>query len=377
MKKAKAIVIILFLSAFMLMPPLTSAAATPYFMALNNTLMPLNSDTMPHVIDGEIFVSHEFFGLLHSADYDIGRARLIRGERRIDFYSIQGITVDQHGNFLNWPQPTRVGSHFYVPLRQVSNYFGLTYEILDVGSDIISDQQMQIIRIITDTMFAHSSRRFLENNRDSLRDAYSAFFDRFPGDTPPTGPGVAGQPNFSDVTLYISFKNLNGDSLPMVLDTFDSPEADGYRAAFFISADEAARHSDLIRRITGSGHTVGVWLEEGTAEEFLEASSLIFEASKIKTLFISADEAAEVSMETALTHGLIFWNASQQFEVSMYDTGGALTDIFPTVGGERQNIMFSCSEETALLLPGIISFLRSNEYSVAKITETVKPILQR
>ena len=53
----------------------------------------------------------------------------------------------------------------------------------------------------------------------------------------------------------------------------------------------------------------------------------------------------------------------------------AITAALPKESGARVNLLFSCSENAASILPGVYSFLWANEYSVARITETVEPII--
>ena len=405
MKRFKAVTAALCLAATLISSVKSQATATPYFIALNNTLRPLNSTTIPQVFDGEIFVPHDLFGLLHTTDLEAGRARLALGGRRLDFYVTQGITVNRNGDFLSWPHPRRVGNIFYVPLRHVTDYFGLTYEIIDVGHSIIPDQPMQVIRIITDPMFAHDAQRFLSNNRDVLRAAYSAYFGRPPGEAPLPTADPEPPPTYSDVTIYLSFHNLDTGNLGIILDSLSHPDAKGYRAAFFVSAGEIASHAGIIRRISGSGHAIGIWLEEGTPEEYLDTSAFLFEAAKIRTLLISAyassadldaaeavpaamaetttetmiETAAETAMETARSLGLVFLGVTQVFEPLMNDTGGisgnssgsAYAEIFPTESGSRHTIGFDCTDETASLLPGVLAFLSAHEYAAGRVSETV------
>jgi hypothetical protein len=155
----------------------------------------------------------------------------------------------------------------------------------------------------------------------------------------------------------------------------DSQVASGHQACFFVSADDIINNQDIIRRISGSGHIAGIWLTEGTYDEYLEISALLFEAAKIRTVLVSADESTEEAIQTAEEHGLVFWGGSQN--LAGYDTltvTGAIA-MLPTEERTRAKLMFSCTENTALVLTGLYAHLRVNEYMVEGITETVEPIV--
>ena len=49
----------------------------------------------------------------------------------------------------------------------------------------------------------------------------------------------------------------------------------------------------------------------------------------------------------------------------------AIIDGLSTTNGERQNLMFPCSEDTEEVLPGVLSYLQTCNYTVKRIVETV------
>ena len=415
MRKTAAAIIVLSLMAIHAAPVPSQASTAPYFIAVNDTLLPFDDGGALQIRGGEFYVPRGLFrnlGLWSFANAEREHARIYNADRHIDFYTLDGLTMDIYGNFLNWPPPYRAGSVFYVPLRHVCDYFGLSLEIISISRDIIPEQQMQLIRITAGNMHTQDSNAFVMANRDALRNAYYSHFSSQPGDTtrPPADPEPP--PTYSDVTIYLSFHNLDAGNLGMILDALSHPDARGYRAAFFVSADEISGHAGLIRRIAGSGHAIGIWLEEGTAGEYLDASTLLFEAAKVRTVLVSADTyswdldtagaaaettiettaetaaeaaikaAAETAMETARSLGLVFRGITRMFEPNTGDTGGtsggmagnlsgsAYAEIFPTESGSRHNIGFDCTDETASLLPDVLAFLSAHEYAAGRVSET-------
>jgi len=82
----------------------------------------------------------------------------------------------------------------------------------------------------------------------------------------------------------------------------------------------------------------------------------------------------EMDVQTAAEHGLILWKSHLSY---LYDdtlSVSAITGTISMESGERQNLKFSCSESVASVLPGIVSFLLDNDYTIKRITETVEPV---
>jgi len=297
MKKRIAAVIITLCVLTALTPLVSLAAVTPYFMAVNDTLLDFNETTMPFVSGSEIFIPVK---VLEEFDiWSVGSAReerilVCRGVYRyLDFITKPGETktTDQYGNTLDWPAARRVGDRFYVPLNQVCAFFGLRSEIYDIKREIIPDEQMRMIRIISGSSI--NTPTFEGLNRNALRAAYNKYQASIAPQTPPPGatnppPPVEPTPDYSGVTIHLSFYDISSGSAGGVLDFLDTQAAFGYQCCFFVSAADIADNPDVIRRIAGSGHSIGIKLTECSYEEYLKTSALLFEAAKIKTLLVSA-----------------------------------------------------------------------------------------
>ena len=185
-------------------------------------------------------------------------------------------------------------------------------------------------------------------------------------------------PTYGDVTVYFSFHGLSAGSCASVLDLLYNQGAAMPPFCFFVSADDIKAAPGLIRKLYGSGHTVGIWLEEGTLREYLEVSALLFEAAKVKTVLVSANWATVAAARLADAYGLIFWGASQEpvpdGEDGEVDTEVDITETLPTESGERAMLSFDCSEGTAEILTDIFAHLKMFEYTIGTITETTIPM---
>jgi len=383
LKKTIPAAIIALLIAAVFVPGVSQAATTPYFVALNDTLLPYNDDTSPIISGGELFIHDrvlEGLGVFAIGSDDLGFVRLYRGTRYVDFYVARGVTLDQNGNTLFWPSPRRVGGRLYVPLRHVSEYLGLTYQVVDIPLDIIPDQQTQLVRVASDAIF--NAQTLVGMNRNAIKAAYNDYFSPAQPPSPPIGepaeptPTPEPTPTYEDVTIHLSFFDISAGSAEAILDLLDIQTEPGFHSCFFVNKRDIAENPGIVRRIAGSGHTIGLWLEEGTFMEYLGASEVLFEAAKAKTVIISAGEGSEAAAAMAGGYGLIFWETAQSLVDYENQTLTAITEEIPREGGARRNLLFSCSESAASALPEVYSFLVANAFTVTRITETVEPILQ-
>ena len=373
------ILAVLFLVAA-LVPGVSLAAVTPHFVAVNDTLLPFNADTMPFIRGGVVYVPYgvlAWAGVRSSVSAELGRVRLqMGGTKWVDLYPASGAAVDQNGDALDWPATQRSDGRNYVPLQEICSYFSFRYELIEVGRYIIPDTQIWVIRIITGSV---SNRQdFVDRNAIAMLSTYNNYYGNpsSPSDPDdPTPPVEEPPPTYSDVTVYFSFHDLVAGNSAGVMSLLESQLVSGLRACFFVSAGDIKADPGLVRLLCGSGHTVGIWLESGTLGEYLEASALLFEAAKAKTVLISsAGRSTASAAMLADVYGLIFWGAAPDIEPDEESDEWDITDTLPTESGERVNLSFDCSEDAVAVLPGLLLHLRTYEYAIGTISETTIPV---
>ena len=190
-----------------------------------------------------------------------------------------------------------------------------------------------------------------------------------PGAQAPSSSPVA--PTFENIYLYLSFYNLAPESFSAILDALDTA---GYKCCFFASADEIAQNADLLRRAAGTGHSIGIWLEKGTFDEYQAASALLFEATKIRVVLISAGgDAAEAAKATADSKGLVFWTVTKMYDASSKLTLGSVTGSLSALGVSRAGLNFACTDKAAAVAGPLFTYLAEKKYSVRRITERTAP----
>ena len=412
MKKKIAVVIVALCLMAAIIPTVSRAEISPHFIAVNDTLLPFNDNTMPYVSGGLILVPYNILsmaGVWSAVSENLDQVKLYRGNLQVDFFAARGVTQDRYGNSLDWPAAMRIGTGFYVPLHQVCEYFSLRYELIEVGRSVIPNRQIWVVRIISGA--ALSSSDFVTQYRNNMIAAYNDYYASLssssPGDTSQP-PEEETPPNYSDITIYLSFSDITAGSADRVLDLLDAGATSGYPSCFFVSEDDIVKNPGLIRKISAGGHTVGICLAEGTYEEYVKVSALLFEAAKIKTVLVTvcppetpaeensdddetpvdmvsddneeapanelSDPAVEAAIATADEYGLVYCGISWNFGYEESNEEADVTENFPTNSGERWNLMFTCSESTASALPNVLTFLRVYDYSVSGIVETASPV---
>ena len=391
MKKRIAVVVLLIFVAAVVLPATVSRAAVePYFVAVNDILLPFGADTMPYMSGSEFFVPPGVFNgvsvwSVASTDQVI---LYTSASRFVDFHISGGGVEDQDGNALPWPSARRSGNRFYVPLIQVCEFFELSYDVLDIGRDIIPQEQMSVLRIRPKDGFSGlNPPTFMGLNRAALRDGYNAYYEK---PSPPVSPSPGGTvapptetppeeippppPKYGDVTVYHSFYNVSAGGIDAILELPGADEAPEYRFCFFVSADDIRENAGLIRKLSAAGHAIGIWLAEGTYDEYRDTSALLYEAARIKTVLVSVGSEAGSAPDLAGEYGLIPWEGADTLAYDDTFSVEAVTEMLYTESGARQNLLSPCSGFTALMLPGILSYLQEYEYTVMEITETVPPV---
>ena len=412
MNYKKTIIFLLTISIIATSVPMVSqAAVTPAFTAVNDTVLPFNENTMPLFVGDEIFVPPAMFstfGIFEFSDVGSEIVRVYRGDRGVDFWIAYGRVEDISGNALNWPNARLVGNRFYVPLAQLASFFGLTWEVIQIREDIIPGGQMRMVRL-RDGRAVFNGPTLVGYNATLIRNMYNAFFRPQPPPGPggnftgeqPSPPEEEPPPTFEEVTIYLSFIDLKNGDLERVLDIFDADVLPNYRAAFFVTGHDIIQNPDLIRRIHGSGHTIGIWLEYGSLDEYIKTSALLFEAAKVRTILVSALEANTTARLMADRAELIFWDATFCFvpiperpEIEETPETAEISEILeisesleipeiseeeiistlPTEDGVRAKYRFAFCGQLDSVLPSVLAVLDMYEYSVERITETTPPI---
>lgn len=366
--KITAVIVLLCITAAFLLPA-ANAAGTVYFSAANNDIQPLNDETMPAYINGQYYLPYTFFsseelGINSSAGDNLAIVYL-SNIKWLKFDVARATVFNQDGDQYYQYSAKTYNGIIYIPVKLVCDFFGFTYSV-------IPTDPAPIIRVRTSS---NNISDFQFQQIGFVKDRLKLLYDTYTGNpTPAASPTSSADttPSYQNIIVYLSFFDLSAGKLSGILDTLSTTF---YRCCFFVTEDEIADNAALLRRAAATGHMIGIWLNDGTYAEYQRASALLFEATKFKTVIISAggdiNEAAE---EMAGVNGLIFWQATRNYDAAAKFSLSSLTKSLSTVSG-RESLAFACTDKTSTVLYSFMSYLTEYKYTVRRISETSIPLL--
>ena len=249
-----------------------SSRVSVYFMAVNDTVLDLRSETMPFSANGDIYVPYTVFDpnatgislgvfTAYSNNTVMIYSRTKGGALTFDLtsdnaYASSGQTFFQTA--------IRRNSIIFVPVNLVCSQFGLT-------PNLLLDQYGFIVRI-KNSAVQMSDDDFAASARYILTPRYNAYVKSIGGDqviddpqpstTPVTPPPTPVQPEGGDV--YLAFRCApGGDTAPIAA----ALARYGASALFFFAPEELAGRDDEIRALAAVGHRIGLLLSGETEQE--------------------------------------------------------------------------------------------------------------
>ena len=361
MRKKKALALILALCLAVSLCPATALAETDlFFTAVNDTLLTYNSSTAPVYYGGTLYLPYTLFttngfGIYYSSFSDRNVECLYSGSTTLFFDLDTGYAFNDANDMFD-VSAIYYGGLLYVPAYFTCGQFGL-------GCSVITSAPAPIARVTSGSESYSNS---------ALASAYAsriqAVIDSMTApDTPPVQPDPEKpeDDDYSDVTLFLGFRGILDGNCREILDVLDDY---GVRGCFFVSEDDILGSPDDIRRICGNGHSVGIYLSDGSRDEYAAAAGLLFEAAMTATIIVtSGPETEEAAKEAARQQDLIFRAADDICEEGF--TSDSAVSALSKASGSRQLILFECYEGAADELRGFLRYALDAKYTIGRINE--------
>ena len=400
MKKLKKTVLLLLLAAVLLLP---GRAAEVTFTSVNNTLLPLSDDSMPTLYGGTVYLPYSIFNSLDLGTYAVysptsQKVTVFTEKDQLIFDLIHGGAVDKDEvSYTN--SAISLNGRVYLPVDFTSRHFGITYTTINTSYG-------PILRLKTrsgydDQTFASAAAILLQSRLDEYNASLAPQeppeeeagpipsqpesgeteleeqtpeptesggqqtaqpWPQQPPSPPepeePSQPPAPPAPDHSDVEVYLSFYGLDQALTPRILDVL---EENGTAACFFLPAEDIAAWPDLVRRICGSGHSVGILCGDEPEAEYEEASALLYEAAHCSSFLLSALPAEE---ERAFPEGPVLYRPGSGASVP------ADCKVLLRAAGERADLPLLTDRENAEGLGSLLKTLREENYNVQLLTES-------
>lgn len=383
-KKRLALAMIVIL----LLPLLSTARAAEdiYLTSVNDKLLELTADTMPTWSGGTLYVPYTVFdgnytgvdfGISSSYSRNEGTATLYTLQQMIVFDLNRGTCYDPISEqSLSGRAILRNGKP-YVPVAVVCSFFGLTYSVIDI-------EEGHIVRIKSDAV-ALSDYRFVDaaqnSIRNRLRDYYQANQSQpTPGVLPPAydpeeptqDVTIPDDPQDTDVIpTYLAFPCEDTQGLSEILDALDSRSQ---RAVFFFSAQGLERQDDLLYRILGSGHSIGLMAQgrsvSATRRLLEQANQTLAEVGYTRTSIALVPENQRKDLEK---EGWICWNETASAVPDQgVSTSTYTSRVLNRISGSHARVYLTldAGSETARVLPTLLRRLADEGYGVSVPLET-------
>ncbi len=357
--------------------PMPAAAANLYFTGINDSVAPLTSSSMPYWSGGTLYVPYTVFdanqngvgvslGLYTSYNHRSHIVTIFNLKQMLVFDLERGTCRDDMtGAAYDARAVMRYGKP-YVPLYVVCSVFGLEYSYNQLS--YISQGYLVRIKsadaVLDDGLFIDRARELI-NNR--LRDYTQSLS---PAETTPTVPvSPSGPPEVdgSNVATYLAFRCESADGLSAILNTLDGT---GQYALFFLAPQVIEEEGGLVRRILGTGHSVGILAWEGEKEALSRGRLALEELAHTRTTLAYVPDGARAGLEE---QGWVCWKETLYLEPGDSVGGTAFAGtVLNRLGTRRRTVYLTLegSGNTARVLSALLRQLSSNHYTVAVPVET-------
>jgi len=401
-KKTRAFALLLAAAALLMSLGALSASAAGdvYFTAIGDSLLPLKDETMPFVRSEKYYLPYTVFsdnalGISYVRDVSRYTLTLSDDTKSITFDSLRGYAYDEENRYE--AKLAGASGTIFVPIEFVCEYFGLDFQVLDtkpVSILRVADSDSKSAADFRGGVSASLAQKYLDYRMGTTTSPSPS--------TPPTsGPGVTPTPTPTPtpppepVTVCITFDDGPNKYTEQILDTLDDYNM---HAAFFLTGsliDDPARQ-DTVRRIAGSGHTVGVHSYSHVPEEmYTSPEALTAELERTNEAlrrvtgertrlfrFPYGSNYKDITAEmrdAVIDAGYRYWDWTIDAKDYEQPTARALaesviSDLEGAEPGSNAVILMHDTAITADALPAILEHIENGNYKVELIRLTASPM---
>lgn len=381
--RKKRRVVPLMLAVVLALSLMPASAATLYFTAVNNTVAPLTSETMPFWSGGTLYVPYTIFdaslnnvgvglGLYTSYNRDSRTVTLYNLRQTLTFDLNSGTCRDDVTGTTYLSRAIMRGGRPYLALGTVCSHFDLEYSY----NQLPGIPQGYLVRIknsdsvMSDADFIDAAKNVINNRLREYTQSLNPAESTDPGNNP-SNPSIPGGPAVSDKdgpAAYLAFRCETAAGLTDILDALGESE----RCALFFLTPQLLEKGDLVRRILGGGHSVGILADGGEAFLQLEQGSLALERAACARTTLAY--AAAGQQERLAERGWVCWQETVLLRPD--DTVNANSFASGAVRrlGKRDKAVYLTlegGENAARVLPALLRYLERDNYIVSIPMETM------
>ncbi len=373
-RRVSALLCVLALCAAIQIPGRAASNGEVFFTAVNITVLPLTSDTMPVWSGGLLYVPYSVFNttlLGTSSIYSRSNNTVsVFNLRQMMVFDLdEGVCRDHQSGEVIPGQAIFRNGRPYVPVEYVCSFFGFnppSYLTTSYGSLVrITNFDRSDPHNMSDAAFLDAgSETFRMRLRDYNQSLQSQ--DETSQPTQPTEP----EPEPAENPLYVAVRCGQAGRAEDVAAALESAGGVG---VFFFPAREAGEQGALIRRLLGAGHSVGLLAEgEDTAQtrQLLEEGQRALETvARARTYLALVPDAQRPALEE---DGWVCWqtgtDAAPQEGTSSYSTAQSAARALAK--SDVPHLTLDDSAGSAEIFGYLLSPLGSQGYVVTPPRET-------
>lgn len=344
--------------------------ATVYFTAVNDTFLGL-SDTMPTLYNGVLYVPYTMFSpqvtgvhLGVSATYSAlkNRLMLFSSQNQLTFDLQEDTTYDMNGETYSGRAIIR-NSMVYLPIGQVCAVFS------EVKYTVNYTEYGYLVRVINEKAVL-TDDGFIDAAKSSMKNALSRYESEKPTEsepvatTPPPAVVTPAPGAGSGAAVYLGFALGDTTGVDALLSALENREC---RGIFFLTAGQMAQWDDLVRRLVGEGHFVGLLTEAGdgdaAAEALAEGRRVLATVARCRVSAVLAPALDAEGLATLEEAGAVCWQTTADgrgLTGSSYTRARAL--MKEMTGGQSARNYLLLDETCGGSLSGMLAELLGEDY---------------
>jgi len=360
--------LLIFTALLGLLVPASGSASNVYLMAVNDRVLETTPANMPTVVGGVLYVPYTMLSKQVINGIDLGVNALYSTTRRTVLVTDgqRGVTFDPQANtaqdLLGNPLAVRAmvrNSMVFVPIDWLCQYFGI------ISCTQTRTRYGMLVRV-TNSAATLGDRDFVDAAEVQLADSLSHYLSmaESTGNEGPTPSGTV-QPSDppSGAELFLAFRwGTETAECAQLL------ERQNQRGLFLFTCGELRRQDDLVRRLVGAGHTVGLALTgedaAGCLEQAAEGRKLLAAAARYHALVVSADGLGEAGRAELARAGYVSWSAT--VEGDGYASGSALVRGLST--RDVNFVEIQCGAGSAAFLRAALSAMEEENCQIYQAT---------
>ncbi len=351
-KLTAAMLAILLLVATVLPPNTASADATGIcFVAINDNFLELS--TMPSFVGGSVYLPASVFknfGITYNYFESDNTALLYNTSKQVFFNLNTGESYDSYDTY--FPASATVsGGQVCFPAYWTCSYFGLSFSYIQGKGYGDVARVKNGTEILADDMFLSAASYF-------MRDKYSEYLNSINGAQDPAVP----ENDINDAQrVYLAVLGLPDEK------QLNTLQKAGGHGCFFLTEDEILSNPDLVRRISGSGHNIGLYCEAVSSSECDTAVSALFSVAQIRPVAISfSTEPGDKIVKYAEGLGIPVFKEGFTFVSDSRDISALIS------GDISSGVVLAVELDSAQAYPmnGIVQYLTAMRYEIYPLRET-------